>query len=205
MKPHVIGIAGASGSGKTEVARRVAGELAGGVIVLLDSYYRPLDHLPFEQRERTNFDHPDALEWDLLRQHLEAVAAGQPFDEPVYSFAHHTRISKTKRIEPGEFLVVEGIMVFHSPELRALFDTRVFIQTRPEVCYERRLARDVVERGRTPESVRRQWEETVAPSAERFVYPTAKYADLVVSGEQPLEQSVREVLAVVKKVRGASA
>jgi uridine kinase len=203
MKPHIIGIAGASSSGKTEVARSVARELGGASIVSLDSYYKPLDHLTFDQRERVNFDDPGALEWELLRDHLEAMAAGLPFDEPVYSFAHHTRTPEIKRIEPREFMIVEGILVLHWPEVRALLSTKVFIQTPAEVCYQRRVARDVAERGRTPESVRRQFEETVLPSAERYIYPTAHHADVVVSGEQPVEQSTREVLHAIRAARAA--
>ena len=200
MKPHIIGIAGPSSSGKTELARRLVLELPGTAIVSLDSYYRGHEELPFEQREKLNFDHPDALEWELLREHIEAIREGRPFEEPVYSFARHVRIPGAKRIEPDEFLIVEGLFVFYWPELRAILDTKVYVSTDPEVCYSRRLARDVAERGRMPEYVRDQYERTVRPGAEHFVVPTRDYADLVVSGEQPFEKSVGAVLRMLRSV-----
>ena len=204
MRPHIIGIAGPSSSGKTELARAVARRLPGTAIVSLDSYYRALDQLPLEVRQNVNFDHPDALEWDLLREHLQAIAAGRAFDEPVYDFARHTRASGERRIEPGEFLIVEGLFVLHWPELRRMLDTKVYVQTDPGVCFERRLRRDVAERGRTPESVREQYERTVLPGAELFVYPTRQHADLVVSGERPLEESTEAVIRALSAARAAT-
>ena len=194
MKPHIIGIAGASSSGKTELARRLLQELPGTAIVSLDSYYRGREELPFEEREKLNFDHPDALEWELLRQHLHAIAEGRAFEEPTYSFARHVRIPGTRRIEPAAFLIVEGLFVLYWPELRAILDTKVYVWTDPDVCHQRRLARDVAERGRTPEYVRAQYERTVRPGAEQFVLPTRQFADLVVSGEKPFAESVGAVL-----------
>jgi uridine kinase len=200
MKPHIIGIAGPSSSGKTELARRLVAELPGTAIVSLDSYYRGRQELPFEEREKSNFDHPDALEWELLQEHLQAVGEGRAFEEPVYSFARHVRIAGTRRIEPAEFLIVEGLFVLYWPELRAILDTKVYVWTDPEVCYRRRMARDVAERGRTPEYVRAQYERTVRPGAEQFVCPTREYADLVVSGEKPFEESVGAVLRALDAV-----
>jgi uridine kinase len=200
MKPHIIGIAGPSSSGKTELARRLVAELPGTAIVSLDSYYRGREELPFEEREKLNFDHPDALEWELLQEHLQAIGEGRAFEEPVYSFARHVRIAGTRRIEPAAFLIVEGLFVLHWPELRAILDTKVYVSTDPEVCYRRRLTRDVAERGRTPEYVRAQYERTVRPGAEQFVYPTRQFADLVVSGEKPFEESIRAVLRALAAV-----
>jgi uridine kinase len=200
MKPHIIGIAGPSSSGKTELARRLVAELPGTAIVSLDSYYRGRQELPFEEREKLNFDHPDALEWELLQEHLQAIGEGRAFEEPVYSFARHVRIAGTRRIEPAEFLIVEGLFVLYWPELRAILDTKVYVWTDPEVCYRRRMARDVAERGRTPEYVRAQYERTVCPGAEQFVCPTREYADLVVSGEKPFEESVGAVLRALDAV-----
>ena len=200
MKPHIIGISGPSSSGKTELARRLVAELPGTAIVSLDSYYRGRQELPFEEREKSNFDHPDALEWELLQEHLQAIGEGRAFEEPVYSFARHVRIAGTRRIEPAEFLIVEGLFVLYWPELRAILDTKVYVWTDPEVCYRRRMARDVAERGRTPEYVRAQYERTVRPGAEQFVCPTREYADLVVSGEKPFEESVGAVLRALDAV-----
>ena len=203
MRPHIIGIAGPSSSGKTELARQLAQKLPGTAVVGLDSYYRGMQEIPLEERKKMNFDHPDALDWELLHQHLQSIAAGRPFEEPVYSFAHYARTAETRRIEPGDFLIVEGLFVLYWPELRDVLDTRVYVQTDPAVCFERRLRRDVAERGRTPESVREQYERTVRPSAEWFVFPCAKYAHLTVSGEEPLEASTAAVLQALRRAKSA--
>jgi uridine kinase len=162
MTAHIIGIAGPSSSGKTEFSRQLAGRLPGTNIVSLDSYYRGMEEIPLEERRKVNFDHPDSLDWD---QHLTAVAAGRPFDEPVYSFADYARTAEIRRIEPAEFLIVEGLFVLYWPQLRGVLDTKVYVQTDPAVCFNRRLRRDVAERGRTPESVCEQYQKTVRPRA----------------------------------------
>ncbi len=200
MRPHIIGIAGPSSSGKTEQARHLVEMLPGAAIVSLDSYYRGMEEIPLEERKKVNFDHPDALDWELLHRHLQAMARGRAFEEPVYSFADYARTAETRRIEPTEFVIVEGLFVLYWPELRAALNTKVYVQADPEVCYRRRLARDVAERGRTPESVREQYERTVRPGAEWFVYPTRKYADVVVSGEEPFSRSTGAVLRALENV-----
>jgi uridine kinase len=197
MRPHIIGIAGPSSSGKTELSRQLAARLPGTAIVSLDSYYRGMEEIPLAERKQVNFDHPDALDWELLHEHLAAVAAGRAFDEPVYSFADYARTAATRRIQPAPYLIVEGLFVLYWPELRAMLDTKVYVQTDPGVCFHRRLHRDVAERGRTPESVMAQYEKTVRPSAEWFVYPGQKFADLIVSGEEPFDRSAAAVLAAL--------
>ena len=204
MRPHVIGIAGPSSSGKSELARQLVQRLPGTAIVGLDSYYRGMEEIPLEERKKVNFDHPDALDWELLHEHLQALAAGCAFDEPVYSFADYARTAATRRIEPSEFLIVEGLFVLYWPELREMLDTKVYVQTDPNACFSRRLARDVAERGRTPESVREQYEKTVQPSAEWFVYPCVKHADLIVSGEEPFEESTPAVLKMLRRAKAAA-
>jgi uridine kinase len=191
---HIIGIAGPSSSGKTELSKRLVVELPGTSIVSLDSYYRGMEEIPLEERKKVNFDHPDALDWSLLHEHLLALSAGRAFEEPVYSFADYARTAATRRIEPAAFVIVEGLFVLYWPELRETLDTKVYVETRADVCFDRRLRRDVAERGRSPESVRDQYERTVGPSAERFVYPTKEFADLVVSGEEPLTASATAVI-----------
>jgi uridine kinase len=156
-----------------------------------------MEEIPLEERKKVNFDHPDSLDWELLHEHLLAIAGGRAFHEPVYSFADYARTARTRRIEPTGFLIVEGLFVLYWPELRAMLDTKVFVQTDPAVCFHRRLTRDVAERGRTPQSVFEQYERTVRPSAEWFVYPTEKYADLVVSGVEPFERSTSAVIAEI--------
>jgi len=204
MRPHIIGIAGPSSSGKSELAKQLVERLPGTAIVGLDSYYRGMEEIPLAARKKVNFDHPDALDWELLHEHLQAIAAGRAFEEPVYSFADYARTAQTRRIEPSEFLIVEGLFVLYWPELRAMLDTKVYVQTDAAVCFGRRLARDVAERGRTPESVREQYERTVRPSAEWFVFPCMRYADLVVSGEAPFDQSTAAVLQALHRAKAAA-
>ncbi len=199
MKPHLIGIAGPSSSGKTELAKRLIRELPGCGLVSLDSYYRGMEEIPLEERKQVNFDHPDALDWRLLHEHLQEITAGRGFAEPEYSFAKYARTADTRWIAPGEFLIVEGLFVLLWPELRNLLGTKVYVETAPAVCFARRLRRDVEERGRTPESVRLQYETTVLPGAERFVRPTRAFAGVVVSGEQPLDISANAVLIALRK------
>jgi uridine kinase len=194
LKPHIIGIAGPSSSGKTELARQLAARIPATAIVSLDSYYRGMEEIPLEERKQVNFDHPDSLDWELLTLHLSALADGRAFDEPVYSFADYARSSQTRRIDPSPYLIVEGLFVLYWPQLREILDTKVYVLTDPSVCFNRRLSRDVAERGRTPESVIAQYEKTVRPSAEWFVYPTQKHADLTVSGEEPFDRSTTAVL-----------
>jgi len=205
MRPHIIGIAGPSSSGKTELALQLVDKLPGTSIVSLDSYYHDLTQMPVAERRTINFDHPDSLDWELLHVHLQAMIEGRAFNEPVYSFEQDNRTRETRRIEPSEFVIVEGLFVLYWPELRSLLDTKVFVKTDPEVCFARRLSRDVAERGRTPESVRAQYEKTVRPSAEWFVFPTMKYADLVVSGEEPLAYSTSAVLGALDLAKSAAA
>ena len=205
MKSHIIGVAGPSSSGKSELAKQLVQRLPGTSIVSLDSYYRGMEEIPLEERKKVNFDHPDSLDWELLHEHLLAIARGRAFDEPVYSFADYAPTAETRRIEPTGFLIVEGLFVLYWPELRAMLDTKVYVQTDPGVCYHRRLTRDVAERGRSPQSVREQYERTVLPSAEWFVYPTEKYADLSVSGEEPFERSTSAVMAALDRAKAAHA
>ena len=204
MRPHIIGIAGPSSSGKTALARHLAAKLAGTAIVSLDSYYRGMEEIPLAQRKQVNFDHPDALDSELLLQHLRAIAAGRAFEQPVYSFADYARTSESRLVKPGQFLIVEGLFVLYWPELRAMLDTKVYVETDAAVCFARRLARDVAERGRTPESVREQYERTVRPGAERFVVPAMKYADMVVSGEEPFHQSTASVIGALRRSMAAA-
>ena len=203
MRPHIIGIAGPSSSGKSELARHLVQELPGTSIISLDSYYRGMEDIPLETRKKVNFDHPDALEWPLLHQHLQEIAGGNAIEEPVYSFADYARTSESKRVEATQYVIVEGLFVLYWPELRDMLETKVYVETDPGVCFHRRLTRDVAERGRTPESVKDQYERTVKPSAEWFVYPTRKFADLVVSGEEPLAHSTAAVIHELGRVRAA--
>lgn len=153
----------------------------------IDSYYRPLDTMTPAERDRVNFDHPDRIDFPLLIAQLRQLLAGEPIEKPVYDFAFHTRASRTVHIEPREVIVVEGILSLSSPALRDLYDLKVFVDVADDVRLRRRISRDVLERGRTPESVLAQYEATVRPMHQEFVEPAKAYADLVLlDGSLPL-------------------
>lgn len=197
--PVVIGIAGCSGSGKTSLSQELARELE-GTHFHLDHYYLDLSHLSYEDRCRENFDHPYSLESDLLVEHIRELASGHSIARPQYDFANHTRIpgASVSVYEP-HFLVVDGILALHYEALRRLYHLSVYVDTPDEICYQRRLARDVHDRGRTPESVANHYAETVRPMAEEFVRPSAKYADLIVDGTSSFDWSVEQVLNGLRK------
>jgi uridine kinase len=178
----VIGVAGGSSSGKTTVAERLA-ELAGTrhlALVKLDSYYVDLADRPLAERERFDFDHPDAFDWPLLNDHLAALAAGASVPVPVYDYVQYNRSGETRVVHPAPIVVVEGILVLWEPTLRDRFDLKVFLDTDADIRFIRRLQRDVAERGRTPESVIAQYLDTVRPAHEQFIEPSKRYADVII-------------------------
>lgn len=176
----VIGIAGGSGSGKTTLAKEIERRLGQRVIMLShDAYYKRHDDIPFHQREKLNYDHPDALETDLLVEHIRQLKAGQAIDCPVYDFSKHNRSDDTVRIHPQRVIVVEGILIFQSKALRELMDLRIFVDAEADVRLCRRIQRDVSQRGRTVDSVLTQYEDTVRPMHLKFVEPTKKYASFI--------------------------
>lgn len=206
MKPYLIGIGGASCSGKTVLAREVVRRLGAdrAVIVPTDMYYIDLSELDQAARARHNFDAPEAMDWPLLTEQLEELAQGHAVDGPVYDFVTHTRTQTTRSITPRAVTIVEGLLALHSARVRDLFGTRVFVRARDAVCLARREERDLRERGRTLESVRAQYAATVRPMAERFVLPTESFADVVVSGEDPVDRSCEAVLTHMKPRIGGS-
>lgn len=197
--PVIVGIAGCSGSGKTTLAEELARELE-GTHFHLDHYYRDLAHLSYEERCRVNFDHPDELESDLLLAHVRDLAEGHAIQVPEYDFSRHTRIQgKTKRLEVDHLLIVDGIFALYYEGLRRLYDFSVYVDAPDEVCYQRRLARDVCQRGRSAESVAAHYGDTVRPMAEQYVRPTAQYADLVVDGTASLDWSIEQLMTSLRK------
>lgn len=194
--PKVIGIAGASGSGKSYLATSVAAAL-GAPVLSVDSYYRDLAHLPLETRARQNFDHPGSLDWPLLLEHLQSFTDGRAVALPEYDFSTHTRAQRTHRLDPGQYLVLEGILVLHQPSVRQMLTLKVFVDLGAEDCLERRMARDIRERGRTTQSVLEQYQATVLPMYLEFVEPTAAYADLRVRGDAAIAASTEAVLAAL--------
>ena len=181
-KPLVIAIAGGSGSGKTTVASQILKQVGSDRIAYLphDAYYRDLKDLPLNQRAEANFDHPDSLESSLLTAHVRALKRWEPVDLPVYDFTIHARTDRTRRVEPSAVIIVEGILIFAEPELRAEFDVKIYVDTDSDLRFIRRLQRDISERGRTTESVIHQYLTTVRPMHMDFVEPSKRYADVII-------------------------
>jgi uridine kinase len=197
--PVAIGIAGCSGSGKTTLAAELARAL-GGIHFHLDSYYRDLAHLRHEERMRQNFDDPELIEIPLLAAQVAALARGEAIERPLYDFSTHTRVpGQTVRVEPEPFLIVEGLFALHYPELAPLYHLRVYIDTPDGLCFERRMKRDIEQRGRTPESVRAQYEATVRPASVAYVRPSAAHADLTIDGTGALDWKVERVVSELRE------
>src|SRR5208337_1201299 len=190
---YLIGIAGPSGSGKSFLAKHLKAALKADVLEL-DRYYHDLSHLPLEQRARINFDAPESLEHELLIEQVSRLRNRQTVQLPVYDFTTHTRSARTEALQPSKVVIVEGLFTLHWPGLRELLGTKVYVDLSDEVCLTRRKARDVRERGRTPESVVEQYQATVAPMARRYVHPTIAHADVVVMGTERIEDAVARVL-----------
>jgi uridine kinase len=193
MQPYLIGVAGPSCSGKSEVSRRLARILRAPVLPL-DAYYRDLTRFPFEERLRVNFDAPDALDEDLIVEHASALKSGRGVYRPVYDFARYTRTSDVEPVPAAEFVLIEGLFALYWARLRRLLDKRVYITASHETCLARRIFRDVRERGRTEESVRQQYAMTVRPMSDQYVEPTLAHAEIVLSGTDSVKQSVHTVL-----------
>lgn len=197
--PVVMAIAGCSGSGKTTLTAELAREL-GGVHFRLDNYYRDLAHMPLAERTRQNFDDPALIEHPLLTEHIATLARGESIERPLYDFATYTRIpDQTETVHGGAFVLVEGLFALCYADLLPIYQLRVYVDTPDELCFERRLRRDIEERERTPESVRRQYEATVRPSSIAFVRPSAVNADLTVDGNDALDWKVEQVLSEMRK------
>ncbi|ACJ29562.1 Uridine kinase [Shewanella piezotolerans WP3] len=182
----VIAIAGASASGKSLIAKTIYEELCRDLgtdqigVIAEDAYYRDQGHLSMDERVLTNYDHPKALDHELLCQHLQALKDGNPVDIPVYSYTEHTRTDEKVNLTPKKVIILEGILLLTDPALRDQMDASVFMDTPLDICFMRRLSRDVAERGRTMESVMSQYTETVRPMFLQFIEPSKQYADIIV-------------------------
>ena len=205
--PVVVAIAGCSGSGKTTLASELARTL-GGVHFHIDNYYLDLAHMLQAERAMQNFDDPALIERPLLAAHIRALAAGDSIERPIYDFSTYTRAQgRTETFHPGAFLLVEGLFALYYAELLPLYHLRIYIDTPDDLCFERRLKRDIEQRGRSPESVRRQYEATVRPASLAFVRPSAVHADLIVDGTGALDWKVERVLTEMRNrslIHGAS-
>jgi uridine kinase len=180
--PVIIGIAGGSGSGKTTVANVILDRVGANSIAFLphDAYYKDLQHLDTAQRTLVNFDHPDSLETELLVVHLQALRNWETVQIPIYDFTRHSRTTQTRSIGPQPVILVEGILIFAEPDLLKMFDVKIFVDTPPDIRFIRRLQRDILERGRSVESVIHQYQTTVRPMHLEFVEPSKREADVII-------------------------
>ncbi len=178
----IIGIAGGTGSGKTTVAKRIQEALPEGAAIILDhdAYYKDRSHLPFEEREKLNYDHPEALDNETLVAHLDALCRGESIEKPIYDFETHTRRPETETVHPAPVIIVEGILILVDEDLRDRMDIKIFVDTDSDIRVFRRIRRDMEHRGRSFKSIRKQYYTTVRPMHLQFVEPSKRWADIIV-------------------------
>lgn len=201
---YFLGVAGGSAGGKSTFCDKLVEALPKNSVALIhvDSYYRAQDQLSPKQRSLLNYDHPDAVEFELLVRHLTMLRDGDAFPMPVYDFKTHNRTKKRLTVEPAPIVIVEGILSLYPEELRTLYDLKIFVDASESVRFERRLLRDTKERGRTEQSVRRQWEATVQPMYLAYCEPCRKFANLVIDGSGNYDSAVKEVLSCIRSQPG---
>ena len=204
--PLLLGVCGGSGSGKTTFCNQFVQLLGRERVIHLkqDDYYRDLVHLPAEVRKQVNFDHPDAVEFDLLLEHVESLMCGHEVAIPRYDFSTHSRVYVEEIVEPKPIILVEGILLFSCEGLADKMDLKVFIDTPVDVRFDRRLSRDMRERGRSPESISEQFRKTVLPMHDCFVEPAKRMADRVISGELPFEPHLYDIFGHIFMLRQGS-
>lgn len=207
-RPVVIGVTGGSGSGKTTVSRDIMERLAGESVVMIpqDAYYKNQDDLTMAERAQINYDHPDAFDHELLVAQIKQLLNGEAIEQPTYDYAASTRAEATVHIEPADVIILEGVLLFVDPAVRDLLDIKIFVDTDDDLRFIRRLQRDIVERGRTVESVIQQYLATVKPMYHQFVEPTKHYADVILPeggankvGINMLEAQIRDILARIER------
>jgi uridine kinase len=201
-RPFLIGVAGGTCSGKTTLSEQLA-VLAGGehlALIKLDSYYLSAEDQPLPDRTKVNYDHPDAFDWQLLNEHLAALAAGEGVPVPIYDFTAHDRSEHVRTVLPASIVVVEGILVLWEPQLRDRFDLKIYVDTDADLRLIRRLRRDVAERGRTTESIIEQYLATVRPAHEQFIEPSKRYADIIFPQGGMNEPAIDVLLARVREL-----
>ncbi|HCT0371734.1 TPA: uridine kinase [Staphylococcus pseudintermedius] len=205
MATTIIGIAGGSGSGKTSVTNKIMNNLEGHSVALIeqDYYYKDQSHLTFEQRLKTNYDHPFAFDNDLLIQNLKSLQSGQSVEVPTYDYTNHTRSDKTIAFQPKDVIIVEGIFALENEELRNMMDVKIYVDTDADLRILRRLVRDTKERGRTMESVIDQYLTVVRPMHNQFIEPTKKFSDIIIpeggSNKVAIDIMTTKIQALVRK------
>ncbi len=195
----IVGISGGTGSGKTYIADKIKKTLGDEIIVLTeDAYYRDLSHLTKEKRAKVNFDHPESIEFTLLKKHLLSLKRYESIEVPQYDFSTHTRVPSVKKIKPKAIVLVEGILLLAVPEIRDLFNLKVYVNTDDDIRFLRRVVRDISERGRTVDSVCGQYLETVYPMFQKFVKPSKRFADVVISGSDDNSSAIDLLISKLK-------
>ena len=197
----IIGIAGGTGSGKTTVVHQIMNELPHTEVGIIaqDSYYKESTNESYEERAKTNFDHPRAIDFDLLVAHLKELKAGNTIHQPVYSFATHNRTDDTIVTHPRKVMIVEGILILSHPELRDLFDIKIFVHADSDERLIRRLKRDIAERGRDMEEVLNRYQTTLKPMHEQFIEPTKAFADIIIPNDKYNTVAIDVVRAVINQ------
>ncbi len=182
----IIGIAGGTGSGKTTVVDQILNELPADEVCVIsqDSYYKATDNLSYEERTKINFDHPRAIDFDLLNKHVSELKSGKVIDQPIYSFVTHNRIKDTIKTHPRKVVIVEGILIFNNEELRDLFDIKVFVHADADERLIRRIRRDIKERGRDIDEVLNRYQDTLKPMHQQFIEPTKNFADIIIPNDR---------------------
>jgi uridine kinase len=197
----IIGIAGGTGSGKTTVVHQIMNELPETEVGIIsqDSYYKETHDLSLEERSKINFDHPRAIDFDLLVQHLKDLKNGKAIDQPVYSFVKHNRTGDTIHTHPRKVMIVEGILILTNPELRDMFDIKIYVHADSDERLIRRLKRDIAERGRDMEEVLNRYQTTLKPMHEQFIEPTKAHADIIIPNDKYNTVAIDVVRAVINQ------
>ena len=197
----IIGIAGGTGSGKTTVVNQIINELPADEVCVIsqDSYYKATDDLSYEERTKINFDHPRAIDFDLLIRHIADLKAGKIIEQPVYSFVTHNRTKDTVKTHPRKVVIVEGILIFNSEELRSLFDIKIFVHADTDERLIRRVRRDITERGRDIDEVLNRYQTTLKPMHQQFIEPTKNFADLIIPNDRYNTVAVDIVRTVISE------
>jgi uridine kinase len=197
----IIGIAGGTGSGKTTVVHQIMNELPQTEVGIIsqDSYYKDNSNLSFDERALINFDHPRAIDFDLLVKHLQELKAGNTIDQPVYSFVTHNRTDDTINTHPRKVMIVEGILILAHPELRDLFDVKIFVHADSDERLIRRLKRDIAERGRDMDEVLNRYQTTLKPMHQQFIEPTKAFADIIIPNDKYNTVAIDVVRAVINQ------
>ena len=195
MRPIILGMAGGTGSGKTYTVNRLLEIYSVDNITTIgqDSYYKELKHIDHKDRIRQNFDHPDSIDIELFENHLQQISEGLDINVPIYDFSNHVRLNETWTISQCKIIIVEGIFALHYPQLRKLYAIKIFIETPENVRFNRRLNRDVKERGRTIKSVKKQYAATVLPMHKKFIEPSKEYADIIINGNDDVKGSLDNI------------